>query len=183
MAFKNKEISNPKTGQSIRFIQTSKDTGGVLLEMESCYNKNSVEPVAHYHPFQEEDFHVVEGELTVRIHGEQKILKRGERLRIEKNVVHSMWNSSSFKAVVKWKVVPAMNTEFLLETTMGLAREGKTDDSGKPGIFQAAVMMNAFTNVFRLASPPFVVQRIVFTLLSPISFLLGYRSTYRHYLD
>src|SRR5690349_21932381 len=127
MAFKNKEISNPVTGQSIRFLQTSKDTEGVLLEMESVYSAKSQEPVEHYHPFQDEDFLVTEGEITVRINGDQRILKPGDRLHIPRNVGHSMWNSSASKAVVNWQVIPALETEYLLETTFGLARDGKTD--------------------------------------------------------
>src|SRR5690242_17365617 len=127
MAFKNKEISNPVTGQSIRFIQTSKDTGGVLLEMESVYAANSQEPVEHYHPFQDEDFLVIQGEVTVRINDERRILKQGDWLHIPRNVHHSMWNSSGSKAVVSWRVIPAYETEYLLETTFGLARNGKTD--------------------------------------------------------
>ena len=40
MAFKNKQISNPKTGQDIKFLQTAKDTNGKLLEMEATYNSH-----------------------------------------------------------------------------------------------------------------------------------------------
>ena len=53
MAYKGKFISNPVTGQSIRFLQTREDTAGDLLEMEASFQPNSVEPIPHYHPKQE----------------------------------------------------------------------------------------------------------------------------------
>ena len=183
MAFKNKEIHNPKTGQHIKFLQTRKDTNGALLEMESVYDPFSTEPPAHYHPYQAENFRVIEGELTVRINGTLKIFKKGDTLNIAPNVVHSMWNNSERKTVVNWKVKPALDTEYLLETTAALAEHNKTDEAGRPPILQVAVMMDEFSDMFRLATPPYPVQRIAFSILTPISFLLGYKATYEKYLD
>ncbi|MBL7792331.1 MAG: cupin domain-containing protein [Saprospiraceae bacterium] len=183
MAFKNKIIRNPVTGQDIKFIQTARDTGGQLLEMETTYNEYSREPVPHYHPFQKEDFTVIEGEVTVRIDGQLSVLKPGDKLHIPKNKIHSMWNNTDQKTVVNWQVRPAMETEYLLETGMGLANDGKTNANGMPNILQVALMANKFAGVFRLAKPPFVVQKILFIILTPIAYLSGYRPTYRRYLD
>ena len=183
MAFKNKIIRNSKTGQDIRFIQTGKETNGLLLEMESTYNGKSLEPPPHYHPNQEEDFIVVDGELTVRINGKTKVLKRGDSLHIPKNKVHSMWNNSNSKTVVNWKVKPAMNTEYLLETGTGLANDGRTNENGMPNILQAALLANTFANVFRLSQPSFAVQKILFFILTPFAYLFGFRPTYKKYLD
>ncbi len=183
MAYKNKTISNPKTRHDIRFLQTAKDTGGKLLEMEATYHDHSKEPAAHYHPCQAEDFTVLSGELTVRIDGQLKVLKQGDTLHIPANKVHSMWNNSDEKTTVNWKVMPAMNTEYLLETANGLASDGKTNDNGMPNILQVALMANKYTDVFRLAKPPFVVQKILFIALTPLAYLAGYKPTYKQYLD
>jgi len=183
MAYRNKYISNPYTGQDIKFIQTAKDTGGDLLEMETTYQAKSMEPVPHYHPLQAEDFTVSSGELTVRINGELRQMKAGDRLHIPANTVHAMWNNSAGVTVVNWKVQPALQTEYLLETGMGLARDGKTNNKGMPGILQVALMAHKFSGEFRLAKPPYLVQKILFILLTPFSYLFGYRSTYKKYLD
>jgi quercetin dioxygenase-like cupin family protein len=183
MAIKNKTLCNPKTKQDIRFLQTSKDTDGKLLEMEASFNPHSKEPVPHYHPYQEEDFTVLFGELTVRIDGQVKVFKKGEMLHIPKNKVHSMWNNSDGKTVVNWKVQPAMNTENLFETANGLAMDGKTNDEGMPNLFQLALMANKYADVFRLSKPPYVIQKTLFILLSPLAYLVGYRPTYKKYLD
>src|SRR5262252_10073188 len=113
MAYQNKQIQNPIARMSIRFLQTSKDTNGKLLEMEATYSPHSIEPAPHYHPHQEEDFTIVSGEMTVRMNGQLKILKAGDQLHVPKNTVHSMWNNSSeTTAVVNWKVTPALTTEY-----------------------------------------------------------------------
>lgn len=183
MAYANKTISNNVTGQTIRFIKTAKDTGGQLLEMESTYAAHSTEPAEHYHPHQVEDFTVMSGELTVRVGGQVKTLRQGDKLHIPQNVVHSMWNQSTENVVVNWQVRPAMDTEQFFETAMGLANDGKVNEKGMPPILQVVLMANRFSNVFRLTKPGPSVQKIVFTLLTPFAYLAGYRPTYRKYLD
>lgn len=183
MAFKNKIICNKKTGQDTRFIQTGKDTNNLLLEMESTYNRRNPEPPAHYHPRQEEDFFVIEGELTVRMDGQTKIYKQGDSFHISKNKVHAMWNNSGSKTIVNWKVMPALDTENLLETLAGLANEDKTNADGRPGIFQLALTATKYSAVFRLSKPAFVIQKIVFSLLTPVAYTFGYRPSYKKYID
>ena len=184
MAYKGKLIRNTKTGQDIRFLQTGADTNGELLRMESTYHAASKEPPPHYHPHQDEDFTVVEGEINIRIKGQGiKVLKKGEHLHIPKNTVHTMWNSTGNRTVVDWVVRPALDTEYFLETVVGLAADGKTNDMGRPSILQVALIANRFSSVFRLTAPPFVVQRILFTLLTPFAYLKGLRPIYKKYLS
>lgn len=183
MAYKGKIINNKKTGQEITFIQTSDDTGGELLEMESLFQPHSVEPVPHYHPFQEEFFTVLEGEITVRTNGQLKVLKQGDKLRIKKDQVHSMWNHSAQKAKLNWKVMPASDTEYFLENGIGIANKKKTNKKGMPPLLQIALLAKRFAHVYRVARPSFLVQKILFTILSPLSHLAGYRSCYKEFVD
>jgi quercetin dioxygenase-like cupin family protein len=183
MAFRNKQIRNPKTGQSITFHQTAQETDGKVLEMEATFNSHSKEPLSHYHPFQVEDFTVLSGQLSVRMDGQRKVLKQGDALHIPSNKVHSMWNDTDAKTIVNWKVQPAMDTENLFEIAAGLAVDGKTNDKGMPNIFQAALMANTYADVYRLSMPPFAVQKVLFIILTPFSYLFGYKPTYSKYLD
>jgi quercetin dioxygenase-like cupin family protein len=183
MAYKNKIISNKTTGQSIRFLQTAKDTNGKLLEMETTYEPGSKEPAAHYHPNQEEIFTVISGELTVRINKEIKKLTAGDVLHFPKNTVHSMWNGSDGVTVVNWKVLPAFDTEYFLETAMGIAADGKINEKGMPPFFQTVMLADRYSPEFRLAKPPYAIQKIIFNLLKPIGYLLGYRAVYKKYLN
>ena len=183
MAYRGKIISNPAAKISIHFLQTKNDSGGKLLEMEATYQPHSTEPVMHYHPYQEEDFTVLVGELTVTINGETTIMKAGDSLHIARGVKHAMYNKSDNKTVVNWQVRPALHTEHLLETTAGLASDGKVNKKGMPGILQVALMANKYSKVFRLSKPAFVVQKIVFSLLSPLALAAGLQADYEEYLD
>lgn len=183
MAYKNKVIRNPVTGQSIRFLQTSCDTEGQLLEMESTFAPHSIEPVPHYHPKQHETFVVLEGTLKVRFRGKVWTLQAGDQLEIPPRSIHSMWNAGATKTVVNWKVQPALSTEYFLETGMGLACCGKVDEKGLPPVLQTALLARYYRNVFRIAKPPYVVQKVLFGLLSPFSKLAGYKAVYNEYID
>lgn len=183
MAYKNKTITNPKTGQTIKFIQTAKDTGGRLLEMESKFKANSTEPPLHYHPRQEEDFSLITGELTVKINGVVKTYTAGDKFHVPKNTPHSMWNASDSPAILNWKVTPALNTEYFFENSIGLAHDGKTNERGMPSFLQVALLANEYSNIVRFSKPPFIIQKIVFSLLAPFAWLAGYRATYKKYLN
>ncbi|GAB2569131.1 cupin domain-containing protein [Spirosoma areae] len=183
MAFSNKTIHNPKTGQTIRFIRSSHDTGGQLLEMESTFRAHSTKPAAHYHPHQVENFTVLTGELTVQVDGQVKTLRAGDRLHVPQNTVHSMWNASATETTVNWQVSPALNTEYFFETAFGLASDGKVGPTGMPPLLQTTLLANYFSAVFRLAKPSRIIQQVVFGLVSPLAYLAGYRPVYKKYLD
>lgn len=183
MAYRGKEIQNPVTKQQILFLQTGKDTNGQLLEMKATFAAHSVEPALHYHPCQEEDFTVLEGELSVKVNGQLMVLKQGDSLHIAPGIDHAMWNGTDKNTVVNWQVRPAMNSEHLFETAAGLARDGKVNKNGMPGIFQVALMANKYSRVFRLSKPAFAVQKMLFLLLSPFAFLMGMQADYEEYLD
>lgn len=74
-------IKNHKTGQVLRILKSRKDTKGALLEMEATYQPHSPEPPAHYHPFQEEEFRVLSGDIKVQINGQYWCSGRAVRCR------------------------------------------------------------------------------------------------------
>ena len=167
----------------IRFLQTASDTGGELLEMESTFNGKTAEPPSHFHPFQDEEFKVMEGEIQTNINGLNKVYKKGDSLQVPAGTIHSMWNNSDQKAILNWKVRPAMNTEIFIETIAGLAKDGKMNNKGRPAILQSALLISHFDNVFRMTKPPLALQKIVFGVLKPIAKLAGYKATYKEYID
>jgi quercetin dioxygenase-like cupin family protein len=182
MAYKNKIISNPIIGQNIKFLQTAKDTSGKLVEMEASYRPYSKEPPPHYHPYQEEDFIIVKGQMTVRIEGKILLLNEGNTLHIPANTIHSMWNNSAGTAITNWKIQPALNTEYFLETASGLASD-KRRSKRMRSLLQKSLLANKYSNVFRLAKPPFFVQKILFIVLTPFAWFVGYRASYKRYFD
>ena len=176
MAFAGKIIFNQKTGQLIKFIRTSGDTDGRLLEMNVTFNPQSFSPPRHYHPNQTEIFRVISGHLTINIYGETLILKQGETLQISPNTSHSMWNNSDHKTIVNWQVQPALQTEYFLETLTGLANDNRTDAKGVPCFLQKVLIARKYQDSLRLKRPPYFIQKILFVLITPFALLCGYRA-------
>lgn len=174
-------IVNPAVGQRIKFLQTARDTEGKLLEMEAVYSRSSKEPPQHYHPFQAEDFTIIKGQMTLRMDGEIRVLNAGDTLHIPANRSHSMWNNSDQESIMNWKVKPAMTTENLFETFAGLAADGKTDENGTPEFLQVVLIANKYGKVFRLSKPPYIIQKIVFAILTPFAYMAGYKPAYKKY--
>jgi quercetin dioxygenase-like cupin family protein len=183
MAYKNKTIYNDITRNSIKFLQTGSNTFGRLLEMEATYSAHSKEPPSHYHPYQSEEFTILSGELSVRINGQMNILTEGQKLYISSNTVHSMWNNTETRTVVNWKVKPALDTEDFFETLYGLANDGKTNEEGRPAFLQTIITARKFANVFRLSRPPYFIQQTLFSILSPVAHLFGFRPVYKKYIE
>ena len=181
MARKGEILDNPVTGQRIIFHQTSEDTDGALLEVESVYTKPTPSrPPVHYHPAQEERFEVLSGELRVVVGGEARTLREGETLVIPRGTTHEMWAEAE-GVRANWQTRPALKTETFFETIWGLSRDGKTGEKGTPNLLQVAVIAQAYSDEFRLASPPWPVQRAIFAVLAPLGRLFGYRASYPEY--
>lgn len=170
---------NPMSGQQIIFQKRSADTNGELLEVESIYTKPTPSrPPIHYHPRQEERFEVLSGAVKVCVDGTERTLSEGEILVVPSNVLHKMWSEQEGEVRVNWQTRPALKTEWFFETLWGLAEEGRTNEKGVPNLLQVAVIARAYANEFRLAKPPWLVQKALFAVLAPIGRLLGYRAYY-----
>ncbi len=181
MARAGEVLENPVSGQRIIFRKTADDTDGKLLEVESVYTKPTLSrPPAHYNPRQEERFEVLSGRVNVVVSGESRTLEEGEVLTMPPGTPHEMWAEEA-GARVNWQTRPAMRTEEFFETIWGLARNGKTDAKGIPSLPQVAVIASEYADEFRLASPPWPVQRALFAVLAPAGKLLDYKARYREH--
>lgn len=179
MARAGDELHNPVTGQRLVFRRTTADTGGDLLEVESVWAPGGVEPVAHFHPKQDEHFAVLEGRLAARVGREERVLEKGDVLDVPAAAVHSMWNAHDGETRAVWRTTPALETEAFFETAWGLAQDGKVDAKGVPGLLQVGLMAREFDDEFRLAKPPRPVQQVVFAVLAPLARMRGLSGRYR----
>jgi quercetin dioxygenase-like cupin family protein len=183
MAFKNKVISNPFNKQTIKFLTTSKDSNGKLLEMISTWQPGGSRPVEHYHPNQDEYFTVIEGKLSLLLNGEHIVLSKGESLQIPRNAVHSMWNDTDAPVIAEWKVYPALKTEYLLEAGAGLAAEYGIHRRGTPRVLDSAFLLTEYSREFRIAKPSYPVQKVVLMALTPFTSLKSKKKMLAKYLD
>lgn len=181
MTMNGKIFKDKATGETFRFTRTGADTNGELLEINTDYRGGSPKPPAHYHPHQQEHFEVTEGSMTVEMNGQQRVYKAGESFDIPQGVAHAMWNAGDVPARVIWQVRPVLNSQTFFETIWGLRQDGKTGENGTPSLLQAAVLMQVYSDVFRLVSPPPVIQKILFPVLAFFGKRQGYRARYESY--
>jgi quercetin dioxygenase-like cupin family protein len=109
MARAGDQLVNP-AGVRLVFEETSDTTGGELVRVRAFHPPGGGEPVEHYHPFQEERFEVVSGQMAVRLDGREETRSAGERFVVSPEVVHSMWNPGPEPTELLWETRPALKT-------------------------------------------------------------------------
>lgn len=149
-------------GVLLRFVQTAAETQGALHVQEARYSPNSPLPPYHRHPWQEERFSIVEGSLRFRVAGKVTIAHQGDEVRIAAGALHQLNNPHDAPAMVLWETRPALRTaEFFV--AMSAALRGRA----KPRLVDAAAILSEYRAEFQLASPPPLVQRVLFGCLAP----------------
>lgn len=151
-----------KARGSLEVVRSSDSTGGALVEFRARYEPHGVPPPPHYHPIQAEHFQVVSGRLTAIVGGKRFALEKGDRLDVDRGTVHKMWNEGDVEAVVSWEVRPALRTQDFM-TAMWASR----------GLLKQLLLIRRFRKEYRLASPPAVIQDLLFLLLAPWAYRGG----------
>lgn len=85
---------------------TGKDTGGLYTLIEQ-YNNPGIEIPLHVHKDEDEVFHVLEGELEIKVGEEIKLLKAGDIGFCPRGIPHSWKVVGNNKARVMLSVFPA----------------------------------------------------------------------------
>jgi mannose-6-phosphate isomerase-like protein (cupin superfamily) len=175
-------LNNPVNGERIVWVQTAESSSGQVLSFDLHLKPGAAVAARHSHRRQEERFAVSAGTVGVEIGAVQTVVGPGEDAVVAAGVVHRWWNAGEEEAIVRVELRPALETETFFETLFGLARDGKTNGHGIPGLLQIAVTVHELgDSCSRLAQPPVAVQRLAAALLAPIARLLGRRATYETY--
>ncbi len=175
-------IENPVNGERITWIETADTTGGQLLSFDLSLRPGAAVAAEHLHVRQEERFRVDAGTIALDLGGTVRTVSQGEEVTVAAGVPHRWWNEGTVEATVRVELRPALDTETFFETFFGLARDGKTNDKGIPGLLQIAVAYRDLGDSCpTLAKPPAFVQRTIFMLLAPIGRSLGRRAIYAKY--
>ena len=172
-------LSNPVTGEVIRFVEAAADTGGEYVLVEVVVEPNGAVAAAHVHPYQTEVFEILEGELTFKAGMETIVAKAGDTVRVEPGTKHRFWNDGDVDARFRTEVRPALQFEALIETMFALAADGKTNRKGMPNPLRLAVIANHHFDDVRLPFPPAWMQKLGLAVGAPLGRLLGYEPTYQ----
>jgi mannose-6-phosphate isomerase-like protein (cupin superfamily) len=81
------------------------------LVVEGTWTPGGSPPPAHQHPRQDERFTVLDGEMTIRMAGDERVVRSGDVLDIPRGTVHTMFNSTGAPARMRWETMPAGRTE------------------------------------------------------------------------
>ena len=171
-------LVNPVTGEALTFLQTSNDTGGELVEIECVVQPGGFVAAAHVHPAQQEQFHVIEGELALRAGREKMVLRAGEEATVAAGTPHRFENASDGLLRFRCEIRPALQFESLIESMFALARDGKTNRKGMPNPVRMASIARAHRDVIRLAGVPAWMQDLGTAMALPLARLVGYGPTY-----
>jgi mannose-6-phosphate isomerase-like protein (cupin superfamily) len=175
-------IENPINGERMTWIETAETTGGKLLALDLSLRPGAAVAAEHRHMRQEERFRVDAGSIGLGIAGKERTVSEGEEVTVPAGVPHRWWNEGAVEATVRVELRPALDTQTFFETFFGLARDGKTNEKGIPGLLQVAVVFRDLGDSCpTVTKPPALVQRITVALLAPIGRSLGRRAVYARY--
>jgi quercetin dioxygenase-like cupin family protein len=168
MAYSGQVLDNPISGERITFRRTAAETGGELLAIDLELARDGRVPGAHVHPVQEERFEVVKGTMKFQTGLRTITAHAGDDVVIRPGTVHRFANAGDGPAHVRVEVEPALRMEELFETTVALAREGRTMASGMPYPLELALFMREFDAEVRA---PFVPAAAVRAAMAPLAWL------------
>lgn len=166
-------IVNPITGYTLTFLESTEE----LFRFREVALPSTYGPALHVHPLQEERFEVIRGTVEFVMGNRKIVCHPGESIVVPAGVAHTFKNAGTGESEMFGEYRPGLpeHSRRFFEVYFGLARAGLTNAKGMPSIWQIAVEMPTMSDHVRLASPPWVVQRIVLALLRPIAQLTGYR--------
>jgi quercetin dioxygenase-like cupin family protein len=170
-------LENPVTGEVMIFHQTSRDTSGEAVLVETIVRPDGFVAAAHVHPHQTERFEVLAGQLGLRVGTHELLARPGDVATVPPGTPHRFWNAGPDQARFLCEVRPALDFESLIETMFTLASQGKTNRKGIPNPLRLAVIAKAHFETVRLPFPPAWLQATALALAAPVGRLLGYRPT------
>ena len=171
-------IENPVTGERIVFRQTSRETGGEAVVIETYVEPSGFVAAAHVHPAQEERFQVLRGSVGFQVGREKLSVGPGGRLTVPAGTAHRFWNAGDDTAHFVCEIRPALQFESLIETMFALAADGKTNRKGMPNPLRLAVIADAHFDTVRLPFPPALLQKLGLLLGAPLGKAVGYGPVY-----
>ena len=171
-------LHNPVTGETVHVVRSAAETDGKYVIVEVGLAPDGFVAATHVHPYQTEEFQVLEGEVGFEADGKTIVVGPGETVVVEPGTSHRFWNNGDVTARFRCEVRPALRFEELLSTMYALAADGKTNRRGMPSPLRLAVIAQHHFDDVRLPFPPVWMQRAGLAFGAPIGRLLGFRPVY-----
>jgi len=163
-------------GEKLTFLRVYLKDGQEYVEVENEVQPGAGPPM-HVHYEQDECMTVVKGKIGYQELGnEKKYAEAGATILFKAGIPHKFWNAGDSVLLCKGYATPVYNlVYFLSELFKSTQANGK-----RPGIFDAAFLLNRYKSEFgMLEIPPFVQKRIF-----PIILLIGkIKGRYKKFKD
>lgn len=166
------DVFDLNDGEKVTVRTAAADSGGELLELEAEWAPREHRPLPHSHPSQDEHFEVLEGELSVKLGSETRVLHAGDTVDVPRRTVHAFWNSGGTVARAKWQVRPAQRTEDFFQSVHKLRADGHRSKNGLD-LPAGALVAREFSNEFTPALPQ-VARSLLLPVLARWARLRGY---------
>jgi mannose-6-phosphate isomerase-like protein (cupin superfamily) len=98
------------TGQHVTILRTSRDTNGQLLQLEVRLDPGGWVPL-HVHVRQDERVEVLEGSLTIRVAGKERLLAVGNSVDVPRRKMHTVRNAGNGDVLFLMEARPARHLE------------------------------------------------------------------------
>lgn len=177
------DVLQDPTGSLLVFLRTAAETDGELLEYELTFVPGGFSARNHLHPRQSEQHEVLEGSLGLAVYGKERRLGPGDSETVPPNTQHRIFKTQDAPLHARFTLRPALESETLLETLFGLARDGKVLKGGDPTPLQLAVIFSEFADLGRPPRPSPAVQHALFAPLAAIGRARGYQARYAAYSE
>jgi mannose-6-phosphate isomerase-like protein (cupin superfamily) len=174
-------IENPVTGERVIYRIAPTEENGWWSVSDRYARPGTRVTAPHVHPNSTETFTVVRGQIAVRLGRHTSTARPGTRIEVPPGTPHDWWNAGHETAWVIIEASPGHQFERMTRNLFFLAADGKTDNTGRPGLLQTALLAREFDDTLRLTRPPRAVQRVLFSALAPLARWRGYRSSYPEY--
>lgn len=149
------------TGEKLTFLRIIEKDGVEYLEGENEVMPGAGPPM-HVHYKQDESFTVISGKLCYQVFGEEeKYAGPGETVLFKAGIPHKFYNAGKDKLHCTGTISPAGNAVYFLEQIFKTSKE----NGGRPGIWDAAFLLDRYKSEFGMLEIPFFVQKIIFPVV------------------
>jgi mannose-6-phosphate isomerase-like protein (cupin superfamily) len=171
-------ILNAYNNETFVFTQPCEETSiarfDVVLGYGGSGGGNAVE---HIHPNSDEIFTVHSGRVMVMIDGREHYATEGQSVTVPKGARHFFRNDFDGETHLTVTFPTAQqHLRFFLNLARWTAEEPRNfKRDGSVKLLPVALALHAFRDHLYIAGPPIPVQKLLFTVLSPVARLFGYR--------
>lgn len=157
-------------------FQHQTDAIGInFLTMEEHLEPYHSGPPAHIHPYQNEQFTVKSGKLSVVMDAEEQVFGSDETVVVPRGTAHTFSNTGDTRVEFTTELHPALRSKEFFETIQRLEATGELSEKGVPkNLLVGASLLREFHQEWQPVHPSQVVQRIVVPVAARIAELLGY---------